>query len=469
MLHSDQGVRRASLAWMPVALFGYALSKSWIRLASPFLAESRTLIPHLNFDLLFTFSAVLIAVLSLAFPSSRVKRCLLPVSILALIASSVMMLLTLSFPETSEVLGVAVRVTGAFGVMGMAVLWTDLYALLNPARAAFFAAGSVVLSWGLCYLVELNPPYRLLVIMVVFALLAWWAYSQARREVRRELPADDVRTCDFTVPYRAIIFIGAYSFAFGLISHAASANIDGASQFRIIPAAVVLILLFVDTKRFSLKVLYNIAFPTMACGILLAALLPGMPLSASTLLIDISYAAMNLMVTVVACTISYASNKSALWVFGLFVTTQYACKQVGLWVRSLLATGVDASVASGITALLAILLIAIASLVMLSEKSVFSQWGGTLRSEKGVAKTDRMGIVRTRIDDLSSSYQLTQREIEVLHLIAEGKSNRGIAQDMFIAEGTVKAHVQHIYQKLDVHSRKELLLLLGVEEAAHGE
>ena len=68
--------------------------------------------------------------------------------------------------------------------------------------------------------------------------------------------------------------------------------------------------------------------------------------------------------------------------------------------------------------------------------------------------------MKLRIEDLSTSYGLTQREIEVLHLLAQGKTNAQIGQDMFIAEGTVKAHVQHIYQKLDVHSRKELLALL---------
>lgn len=36
---------------------------------------------------------------------------------------------------------------------------------------------------------------------------------------------------------------------------------------------------------------------------------------------------------------------------------------------------------------------------------------------------------------------------------------------MFIAESTVKVHVRHIYQKLDVHSRKELTRLLGVPDS----
>ena len=49
--------------------------------------------------------------------------------------------------------------------------------------------------------------------------------------------------------------------------------------------------------------------------------------------------------------------------------------------------------------------------------------------------------------------------------MAEGKTNHGISQDMFIAESTVKVHVQHIYQKLGIHSRKELARLLGMPDA----
>ena len=48
---------------------------------------------------------------------------------------------------------------------------------------------------------------------------------------------------------------------------------------------------------------------------------------------------------------------------------------------------------------------------------------------------------------------LTPREREVLGLLAEGRSNRGIAEGLGISEGTVKAHVKAILRKLGVESR----------------
>jgi DNA-binding NarL/FixJ family response regulator len=48
---------------------------------------------------------------------------------------------------------------------------------------------------------------------------------------------------------------------------------------------------------------------------------------------------------------------------------------------------------------------------------------------------------------------LTAREVEVLRLIAQGKTNQGIALDLGIVEGTVKAHVTSILSKLDARDR----------------
>jgi LuxR family maltose regulon positive regulatory protein len=50
---------------------------------------------------------------------------------------------------------------------------------------------------------------------------------------------------------------------------------------------------------------------------------------------------------------------------------------------------------------------------------------------------------------------LSQRELEVLHLIALGNTNQEIARQLIVAPGTVKAHTASIYRKLDVANRTE--------------
>ena len=48
---------------------------------------------------------------------------------------------------------------------------------------------------------------------------------------------------------------------------------------------------------------------------------------------------------------------------------------------------------------------------------------------------------------------LSERELEVLQLIARGDSNQEIAERLVITQDTVKRHVTHIFEKLGVHNR----------------
>lgn len=54
--------------------------------------------------------------------------------------------------------------------------------------------------------------------------------------------------------------------------------------------------------------------------------------------------------------------------------------------------------------------------------------------------------------------ELTERELEVLGLVARGWSNRKIAEELFIAENTVKNHVRNILDKLQLRSRMQAAL-----------
>lgn len=54
--------------------------------------------------------------------------------------------------------------------------------------------------------------------------------------------------------------------------------------------------------------------------------------------------------------------------------------------------------------------------------------------------------------------QLTSREMEILLLMAEGKSNQEIADELFIALKTVKTHVSNILSKLQVQDRTQAVI-----------
>jgi DNA-binding NarL/FixJ family response regulator len=54
--------------------------------------------------------------------------------------------------------------------------------------------------------------------------------------------------------------------------------------------------------------------------------------------------------------------------------------------------------------------------------------------------------------------RLTDRELEVLRLVAKGLNNREVAKELFISENTVKNHVRNILEKLQLHSRMEAVM-----------
>lgn len=61
--------------------------------------------------------------------------------------------------------------------------------------------------------------------------------------------------------------------------------------------------------------------------------------------------------------------------------------------------------------------------------------------------------------DPSPFSELTPRESEILVLLAEGQSNKAIARNLGISDGTVKLHVKAILRKLGVHSRVEAAVI----------
>lgn len=54
-------------------------------------------------------------------------------------------------------------------------------------------------------------------------------------------------------------------------------------------------------------------------------------------------------------------------------------------------------------------------------------------------------------------FNLSSRELEVLELIVQGYSNKEIADQLFLAESTIKTHVSNLYQKLEVNKRPQAI------------
>ena len=65
--------------------------------------------------------------------------------------------------------------------------------------------------------------------------------------------------------------------------------------------------------------------------------------------------------------------------------------------------------------------------------------------------------VAAKLADRMTQVQLTMRELAVLRLLADGKTNKEIGAALSIAEGTVKVHLTHLFEKLSVSNRTEAM------------
>ncbi len=67
--------------------------------------------------------------------------------------------------------------------------------------------------------------------------------------------------------------------------------------------------------------------------------------------------------------------------------------------------------------------------------------------------------IATLLANHLSDEGLTAREVEILQQVAEGNRNRDIADRLFISEGTVKVHIQHIMAKLGANDRSQAITI----------
>jgi DNA-binding NarL/FixJ family response regulator len=81
-----------------------------------------------------------------------------------------------------------------------------------------------------------------------------------------------------------------------------------------------------------------------------------------------------------------------------------------------------------------------------------------IHAEELLARLERL-LERSRGRSSGKGLDLTEREIEVLQLIAEGRPPADVARTLYIAPKTVASHIQRIFTKLGVHTRAQAVAL----------
>ncbi|WP_080873245.1 response regulator [Oceanobacillus timonensis] len=81
-----------------------------------------------------------------------------------------------------------------------------------------------------------------------------------------------------------------------------------------------------------------------------------------------------------------------------------------------------------------------------------------VKEYRRLARENSSNLANRNVEHRKPLHLLTRRECQVLQLLAEGNSNRAVAESLYISEKTVKNHVSNILQKMNVNDRTQAVV-----------
>ena len=274
----------------------------------------------------------------------------------------------------------------------------------------------------------------------------------SRREV--ELPAvpEPMGRDAWTFPWRPTVLMGIYSLA-SLCITTCSPSPPSHALVRTLVVQGVYLMLIVATvagyMRFDIKVFQQVAAPLVIGGAVislpaLAAALPeGIPLS------RLGFTAFSLYTYIVFFNMSYRFGVNPLWLFGFSRAVRVAPSLV----MGLIDPGIVAGHEYAVLGVV-IVLVSIGSSLFVTGETFDSTWG--VRQVGACAPRGTTPSLSEQCHRAAYLYGLTKREEEVLVLLAQNRSTPEIETALCISNGTARNHIQHVYKKLDVHSRADV-------------
>lgn len=448
---------------MPLAFTGMGIFRVWTETvysngAIAFPAQEETGFGFAAFNMIAALVLVALAASSRRIAPLYGKPVVPWLTGACLVLSACMNFTTIYLPALAPAFGAPAAVLGAVGIALIILLWSELFGCLNPFRVALYFSGGLVTGALILWLFKgLATPW-----LWVCTCLIPVASLVCLRRAYGLLPDNErphTSWGTFSFPWKPITVVALYSLAYGMCGSVFGANLGIHSGLGcVVAAGVVYLVVCLRRDRLHLSFTYCAACPLLLASLVpLQALVPfGAEMASFCALAAYTFVLIAIMVVLSNMTYQYGFN--AVWLFGVERAVRLVSVQLGLE-----ATGALSGFSLGYAALCVVVAAAVvvATLLFLSEKQLTTPWGAVLKTLAGQSYGDRSRL-GAKCDELSERFGLTSRESEILTLLVQGKKQGQIARDLYIAPSTVKTHIKHLYQKLAVHSRKELADLVGV-------
>lgn len=388
--------------------------------------------------------------------------------LLALLLGAFLLPLSLAMGNAALLVVSSSLFAAARGMVMLAVALALSYSLsgrsISIAVALAFVA-SVALQ-AFCWVV---PIY---VGLFSFLALPFVAFMIVRPEAAKilaiavdgEAPADAAITRPSSfLPLASQLFVCLFLFrtAFGYsLRFGENTGVPVEVFFAIVPVGVSAILLLF-WKRFNADLLTQISVLCVAAGFFFVSSLDASLREASNLFLSSGNTLFNMVAWIVIVAVGSRNLSGALsvagWGQGVGSFGTLVGAALGVWSNDLFENNQAAlTVVSGV---LLVLFVGYA-LIGLKKFSFAETVEGVTPVALDVKAESPEELFEARCQEIAARCKLTPREREVFEMLARGRNREYIQEKLVVSRNTVKAHVKHVYAKLDIHSHQELIDLV---------
>ena len=366
----------------------------------------------------------------------------------------------------------AVYIAGlAMGAAGYALLylyWIELYARMDLMHVIAYFSLVHLLSAAISFGVSTLPSQLAMFACAAFMPLVSTILYQRSLHASGNLPfmQGETPSSGWSIPWKPIVLLGTYTFANSFVRHFLGNSLRGLVLIGVMLAAGAAIALLANRReRLSLCTLYSASLPLIvAASLCVLVTLPRFGTLGGALS-NAAYTLFSIYATALLCNVAYRDGVNPLWLFG------FACASISL---GTLASNLLTGKVDFISAEPVVLTLAISAVIMVfvclyvafdSGKESARAWGITRENEgcNNPAQANEASSLEERCSRLSRLYGLTRREEEVVSLLARDVAYSQVEAELSIANSTLKTHVRHIYAKLGVTDKHELVELVGSE------
>ncbi|MEC4294707.1 helix-turn-helix transcriptional regulator [Adlercreutzia shanghongiae] len=487
-------LRRAWGSPLLLSLLGLAATRVWLQ-CNMFGSYAQSDDGIVSVVSSFFYGGAMIAAALLAWrrpPSARAERAMGLWSFFVMTLATLVIIVGKENGSHATVMMAAV-LAGIGGAIGGG-MWTVVYRRLPLNQSVFYGFASLGLGSVGGLILSFLPNLASYVASAFMPALAFLGFQQAFK-IPREKPAP-VPVYDNEPRASVLRFlagVAAFSFALGIargfpVGEAVpfDAGMRIVHQLGVVALSTFIVWwAIVARRRMSFKFLWCLEVAVMALGILLLSLFPGSLTGAGVAIVNVADTLMLGVLWVTLQDVARHSSTHPYVIYGAAWAARVLFRNAGRILIALVGSSVTA-----VTSLAAVLVCAVVvSMVLLLSSDAlkarplfgargFYEGGSAPReelpAEVSLAVEDVRGATARAVtvgafadgggqtptpDDISlqERFGLSDREMEVLAPLSQGRSKAYIADMLFISENTVRAHVKRIYAKLDVHNKQELL------------